>query len=29
MKINLPVSKDEDAKDTVTYQSLMWDLMVY
>ena len=29
MKINLPVFKDEDAKDTVTYQSLRWDLMVY
>ena len=29
MKINLPVFKDEDAKDTVTYQSQRWDLMVY
>ena len=29
MKINLPVFKDEDAKDTVTYQSWRWDLMVY
>ena len=29
MKINLPVFKDEDAKDTVTYQSLRWDLIVY
>ena len=29
MKINLPVFKDEDAKDTVTYQSWKWDLMVY
>ena len=27
MVINLPIFKDEDAKDTVTYQS--WDLMVY
>ena len=29
MKINLPVFKDEEAKDTVTYQSWRWDLMVY
>ena len=29
MKINLPIFKDEDAKDTVTYQSQRWDLMVY
>ena len=29
MKINLPVFQDEDAKDTVTYQSWRWDLMVY
>ena len=29
MKKNLPVFKDEDAKDTVTYQSWRWDLMVY
>ena len=29
MKINLPVFKDEDAKDAVTYQSRIWDLMVY
>ena len=29
MKINLPIFKDEDAKDTVTYQSWRWDLMVY
>ena len=28
MKINLPIFKDEDAKDTVTYQSWRWDLMV-
>ena len=29
MKINLPIFKDVDAKDTVTYQSLRWDLTVY
>ena len=29
MKINLPVFKDEDTKDTITYQSWHWDLMVY
>ena len=29
MKISLPVFKDEDAKDAVTYQSWRWDLMVY
>ena len=29
MKINLPVFKDEDAKDVVTYQSWRWDLTVY
>ena len=29
MKINLPVFKDKDAKDAVTYQSWRWDLMVY
>ena len=29
MKINLPVLKDEDAKDAVTYQSWRWDLTVY
>ena len=29
MKINLPIFKDKDAKDAVTYQSLRWDLMVY
>ena len=28
MKINLPIFKDEDAKDAVTYQSLRWDLTV-
>ena len=29
MKINLPIFKDEDAKDAVTYHSWRWDLMVY
>ena len=29
MKINLPIFKDEDVKDTVTYQSWRWGLMVY
>ena len=29
VKINLPVFKDEDAKDTITYQSWRWDLTVY
>ena len=29
MKINLPVFKDKNAKDVVTYQSLRWDLRVY
>ena len=29
MKINLPVFKDEDAKDAITYQSCKWDLTVY
>ena len=29
MKINVPIFKDEDAKDAVTYQSWRWDLMVY
>ena len=29
MKINLPIFKDEDVKDAVTYQSWRWDLMVY
>ena len=29
MKINLPIFKDKDAKDVVTYQSWRWDLMVY
>ena len=29
MKINLPIFKDENTKDTVTYQSWRWDLTVY
>ena len=29
MKINLPIFKDEDAKDAVTYLSWRWDLTVY
>ena len=29
MKINMPVFKDEDTKDAVTYQSWQWDLTVY
>ena len=29
MKINLPLFKDEDTKDAVTYQSWRWDLTVY
>ena len=29
MKINLPVFKDEDSKDAVTYQSWYWDLTAY
>ena len=29
MKINLPIFKDEDAKDAVTYQRWRWDLTVY
>ena len=29
MKINLPIFKDKDAKDAVTYHSWRWDLMVY
>ena len=29
MKIYLPIFKDEDAKDAVTYQSWRWDLTVY
>ena len=29
MKINLPIFKDEDAKDAGTYQSRRWDFTVY
>ena len=29
MKINIPIFKDEDTKDAVTYKSGRWDLMVY
>ena len=29
MKSNLPVFKDDDKKDTITYQIWHWDLMVY
>ena len=29
MKINLPVFKNEDTKDAITYQSWHWDLTVY
>ena len=29
MKIDLPVFKEEDTKDAVTYQSWHWDLTVY
>ena len=29
MKINLPIFKDENAKDAVTCQSWRWDLTVY
>ena len=29
MKINLPVFKDEDAKDAVTYQKWRWDITMY
>ena len=29
MKLNLPIFKDKDAKDAVTYLSWRWDLMVY
>ena len=29
MKTNLPVFKDEDMKDAITYQSWCWDLTVY
>ena len=29
MKINLPIFKDENIKDAITYQSWRWDLMAY
>ena len=29
MKINVPIFKDKDAKDAVTYQSWRWDLTMY
>ena len=29
MKINLPIFKDKDAKDVVTYQSWRWDITMY
>ena len=29
MKINLPIFKDEDTKDAITYQSWRWDFTVY
>ena len=29
MKINLPIFKDKDTKDAITYQSWRWDLIVY
>ena len=29
MKINLPIFKDKDTKDTVTYKSWRWDLTLY
>ena len=29
MKINLPVFKDQDKKDAITYQSWHWDLTLY
>ena len=29
MKINLPIFKDEDAKNAMTYQSWRWDLTIY
>ena len=29
MKINLPIFKDKDAKDAVTYQGWRWDLTMY
>ena len=29
VKINLPVFKDEDIKDAITYQSWCWDVTIY
>ena len=29
MKVNLPVFKDKDKKDAITFQSWHWDIMVY
>ena len=29
MKINLPIFKDEDKKDAITYQSWCWDITMY
>ena len=29
MEINIPVFKDKDTKDAVTYQSWMWELTIY
>ena len=29
MKINLPIFKDEDTEDAITYQSWCWDLTVH
>ena len=29
MKFNLPIFKDKDTKDAITYQSWKWDLTVY
>ena len=29
MKINLPIFKDKDMKDAISYQSWRWDLTVY
>ena len=29
MKINLPIFKDEDTNNAVTYQSWRWDLTIY
>ena len=29
MKVNLPIFKDENTKDAITYQSWGWDLTIY